>query len=157
MGRIHAEGAAIIDARPEEIYELIADYHKGHPYIIPPDIFKNLQVEQGGRGEGTIITFDTVALGRVQHFRDIVSEPEPSHILVESSLDGGKVTTFTVTPQANGQQTHVLIGTDMHVNDGPLSWLGKALIVSFLRNAYKKELRQIATVAKERFSRVATK
>jgi hypothetical protein len=157
MGRIHAEGAAVIDARPEEIYELIADYDKGHRYIVPPDVFKNLKVEQGGRGEGTIITFDTVAMGIVRHFRDIVTEPEPGHILVESSPDGNKVTRFIVTPQADGQGTHVLISTDMNVRDGFVGWLEKALTVSFLRNTYKKELRLIAAVAKERSLLVAEK
>ena len=36
MGQIIAMATDILDARPEDVYTTIADYHEGHPKILPP-------------------------------------------------------------------------------------------------------------------------
>jgi hypothetical protein len=63
------EARATIRASAGRVYNLIADYHKGHPRILPPRYFQNLVVESGGFGTGTVITFEMKALGRIQHSR----------------------------------------------------------------------------------------
>src|SRR5579884_2429820 len=105
MGRIATKAAAILDARPEDVYATIADYRQGHPNIIPKENMYDLQVEQGGYGAGTIIRFKARILGVEQSLRHRVSEPEPGRILVEQDIDSGQnaINTFTVTPLEQGQ------------------------------------------------------
>jgi hypothetical protein len=48
-------GSARIAAPPARIYGIIADYHRGHPSILPKQM-SNLRVESGsGVGAGTTI------------------------------------------------------------------------------------------------------
>src|SRR5579862_4806189 len=89
--------SAIIPARRERIYSLLANYHDGHPRLLPKQ-FSNLVVEQGGVGAGTVIRFEMSFLGKKQPFRAAVTEPEPGRVLVETYLDNGAVTTFTIDP-----------------------------------------------------------
>ena len=55
--------AACIDAAPERVYAIIADYHRGHAGILPHE-FSGLSVERGGVGAGTIIRFRMRVMGR---------------------------------------------------------------------------------------------
>ena len=48
---------ARIAAPAARCYGVIADYHVGHPAIVPPRAFGPLVVEQGGVGAGTQIRF----------------------------------------------------------------------------------------------------
>ena len=57
MGQITVKAAAVLNARPEDVYATIADYQHGHPNILPIESLYDLQVEQGGYGAGTIIRF----------------------------------------------------------------------------------------------------
>ena len=77
MPRVSTERSAVIPARPEVVYGIIADYRNGHPNILPRRYFGELIVEQGGIGAGTVINFTTHVLGNTRHFKHTVSEPEP--------------------------------------------------------------------------------
>ncbi len=66
-----------VNAPANTVYRLIADYHNGHPRIVPPEYFFNLVVEEGGYGAGTWIAFDARMLGMTQHARGWIEEPEP--------------------------------------------------------------------------------
>ena len=52
MRTIRVTGIARIDAPAAKVYGILADYHVGHPSILPP-AFRNLIVEEGGVGAGT--------------------------------------------------------------------------------------------------------
>lgn len=58
MPRARIVVSELIAATAPRIYERLADYRDGHPHILPPRYFRNLVVEQGGRGAGTIIRFE---------------------------------------------------------------------------------------------------
>lgn len=81
MGQFKVKAAAILDARPEDVYATIADYHEGHPSILPKESLYDLRVEQGGYGAGTVVRFKARALGVEQTFHHRVSEPEPGRVL----------------------------------------------------------------------------
>src|SRR5215203_1289513 len=98
MTRIRAEASAIIDARPEDVYAVIGDYRDGHPHILPKENFRDLKVEEGGKGAGTVVSFVTISGGMKRPFRVKVSEPEPGKVLQENDTASSLVTTFTVTP-----------------------------------------------------------
>jgi hypothetical protein len=88
---------ARLKAPPRRVYDTIADYHTGHPRILPKQ-FRNLTVEQGGVGAGTVIRFQVRVFGRTDTFRAEVTEPEPGRILVEKNILGSdSVTTFIVS------------------------------------------------------------
>jgi len=141
--------AALIHAPPQNLYAIIADYHQGHPQILPKPPFGSLAVEQGGTGTGTVIRVHMRVLGQLQTFRAVVTEPEPGRILTETN-DNGYVTTFTVEPRADGQHAYATIATEITGRAGVLGALERWFVTWLLRPVYVKELRQLAAVAATR-------
>lgn len=139
--------SATIPARCERVYSLIANYRDGHPRILPKQ-FKNLIIEQGGVGAGTVIRFQMSAFGRTLTFRAAITEPDPGHILVETDLDtNGAITTFTVNPGSAPADSHVTISTELRVRSGLPGMIEKLLATAVLRPIYVKELENLARVA----------
>lgn len=143
--------SARVDAPAEVVYNIIADYRKGHPQILPKKYFEWLEVERGGRGEGTVIRFQMRVLGQTRVLRAAVTEPEPGRVLVESDTGGdGPVTTFTVEPEESGSR--VTFSTVMTSAGGPLGALERFALRHVLRRVYAAELAQLGRVAAERTS-----
>ncbi len=143
--RFNVSAMAHVDAPPETIYAIIADYQDGHPRILPRQL-RNLQVVEGGIGAGTVITFEAHVLGSVQRFRGTISEPEPGRVLVETYEGSGEVTTFTVDPADGGSRSAVTITTEWTTGGiaGLVQWL---LAPPVLRRVYAEELRNLASRA----------
>ena len=132
---------AWMSAAPARVYGLIADYRNGHPKILPRE-FRQLTVEQGGVGEGTIIAFAMQVFGRLRRSRAAITEPEPGRVLVETALDGsGVVTTFTVNAARGGSE--VTISTVLPNTN----WVERKVAAWFLRGVYRKELALLADCA----------
>lgn len=139
--------SATIPARRERVYSLIANYHDGHPRIVPRQ-FTGMVVEQGGIGAGTVIRFQMSVFGRKRTYRAAISEPEPGRVLVETDLDAnGAVTTFTVDPGAAPADSRVTISTVLPVRGGLLGFIDKSLSTLLLRSLHEKELQNLARVA----------
>ena len=139
--------SAVIPARRERVYSLIANYNDGHSRILPRQ-FTNLVVEQGGVGSGTVIRFQMSLLGRKQNFRAAITEPEPGRVLVETNLDAnGAVTTFTVNPGGAPADSHVTISTELPVRGGFLGKFERTAATFLLRPIYVRELENLARVA----------
>ncbi len=139
--------SAVVPARRERVYSLIANYNDGHPRILPKQ-FSNLTVEQGGVGAGTVIRFQMSVLGKKQTLRAAISEPDPGRVLVETYLDGkGTVTTFTVNPGTAPADSHVTISTELPVRSGFMGLLERKFSALLLRPIYAKELQNLARVA----------
>jgi len=150
--------SAIINAPASQVYSILADYHNGHPHILPRQYFASLEVERGGVGAGTVIRFQMRAPGMTRTFLADITEPEPGRVLVESNrLEADpaaqSVTTFTVDPINNGQQAQVTISTVLSVSN----WLEGLFTTMFLRRVYAQELKQIATLAPERLAAASVK
>jgi len=138
---------ARLEAPPRRVYDTIADYHTGHPRIVPKQ-FSNLRVEKGGVGAGTIITFDVTVLGRTTAFRAEVTEPEPGRVLVERNVGGSdSVTTFTVDPGARADEAVVTIHTAMTDRGGIGGAIEKFVTRRVLRPMYAEELRRLEAAA----------
>lgn len=139
--------SAPIPARPERVYSIIANYHEGHPRIVPKQ-FSGMVVEQGGIGAGTIIRFQMSVFGKKQTYRAAITEPDPGRVLVETDLDAnGAVTTFTVAHGAAPADCHVTISTELPVRSGFLGFIERILSTQLLRPMYVKELANLARVA----------
>ena len=139
----------LISSPAQRIYDLIADYRNGHPRILPKPYFVSLQVEKGGYGAGTVINFQMQLMGRIQSFHSTITEPDPGHILVETDMNTGAITTFTVEPGLDGQQAFVTITTTTNVPDGIVGKIQGWFTTRLLHPIYEKELDQLAAVAKE--------
>ncbi len=138
--------SAVIPARRARVYSLLANYRDGHPRILPKQ-FRNLVVEQGGVGAGTVIRFQMSLLGKKRNFRAQVTEPEPGRVLVETYLDDETVTTFIVNPGTAPADSYVTISTELPVGSGFLGSIKKAFSTLLLRPIYVKELQNLARVA----------
>lgn len=143
-------------AAPARIaYDLIADYRTGHTQIVPPKVFQNLQVEAGGYGEGTKITFDVRAFGSTTNIRADITEPKPGRVLVETETDHKVVTTFSVEPIGDGSTCDVTIDSIFKSRDGVLGKIEQSLAKPFLRRVYKDELQRLEAIAKQVSSRTS--
>ncbi|HEY3744785.1 MAG TPA: SRPBCC family protein [Gemmatimonadaceae bacterium] len=136
---LHAEASAKVGGSAADAYRMIADYRVGHTRIIPPRYFRNLRVEEGGYGAGTVIQYDLIVFGTTNHARAHVTEPEPGRVLVETDLDRGAVTTFIVEPLSAGK-SRVTIKTDLTTRSGLLGVIERALTRRFLERVYVAEL-----------------
>lgn len=150
MKSYRATTSMLINAPGERLYNIIADYRNGHPRILPKPYFISLDVEAGGFGAGTIINFQMRTLGKTQTFRAAITEPDPGRVLVESDLGGGGVvTTFTVA-SVDGQHSKVAISTEgSTLRDGVMGIVERYLTEKYLLRIYKKELRQLAAIARQ--------
>ena len=157
MGQIKVKAEAILDARPEDVYATIADYRTGHPSILPKESLYDLQVEEGGYGEGTIMHFKSRILGVEQSFHHRVSEPEPGKVLVEQDIDAVQnvTTTFTVIPVEQGQKSHVEISTTMNTSSGVKGFIEWIVVSIFNPPIYRKELKLLESVAQKKKNPVA--
>jgi hypothetical protein len=141
--------SARVAAPADVAYRLIADYREGHPRIVPPKYFSNLVVEEGGYGAGTRFTIDMTVLGKTQHMRAVVEEPQPGRVLIERDLDRGLVTTFEVVP-AGASSCDVTFTTDMPRKAGIAGAIEEFITKRILPKIYREELAQLERVATSR-------
>ena len=129
-----------MDAPPDRVYAIIADYRNGHPHILPK-AFRNLTVEKGGVGAGTIIRFEVRALGQTQRFKGVVTEPEPGRVLVEEySEPAPSKTTFLVEKSPSGPGTRVTFTTEMTSRKGLAGTIERFMSTRFMKKLYAEEL-----------------
>ncbi len=139
--------SAIIPARRDRVYSLIANYNDGHQRILPKQ-FTSVVVEEGGVGAGTVIRVQMSLLGKKQTYSAAISEPEPGRVLVETNLEANSwFTTFTVNPGSAPADSDVTISTELPVRAGFPGKLERMLSTLFLRPLYVKELENLARVA----------
>ena len=148
MPRHQVSVEAVINAQAKLAYAIIADYRDGHPHILPKPPFVSLEVERGGTGAGTVIRCQMRVLGRTRTFRAEITEPDPGRVLVETDVDSGTVTTFTVDPVGNGSR--VTITTDIECRDGLLGRVERFIVTRLLQPLYVREIEQLGAVASER-------
>ena len=144
--RYRVSASSRVTAPAARVYDIIADYHNGHPHIVPPQ-FRNMQVERGGRGAGTVVSFEVKAFGRTQSFRHAVEEPEPGRVLVERDTNGSDATTFIVEPGAHDGESRVTISSVLHSRSGLLGALERAMSSAFLQRLYRQELANLEAFA----------
>ena len=144
MTSIHVEASAVIPAEARKIYDVLADYREGHPAILPQPYFRELVVEEGGHGAGTVVRVAMEVLGVKQQYRMRVSEPEPGRVLVEQDAEAGVSTTFIIVPINGGGQSHVTITTASRPSPGLRGLVERLVNPPVARRIYQKELQQLA-------------
>lgn len=144
MGQIFVEQSAMIPAPPEKVYAILADYRVGHPAILPRPTFRELAVEEGGQGAGTVLRVQMDVMGVKQSYHLRVSEPDPGRILVEEDPDVGLKTTFTVAPLKGGQRSLVTIATASRTSPGLRGLMERLVNPPVTRRIYRQELQQLS-------------
>jgi hypothetical protein len=143
---LRAAAERVIDAPAPLVYQVIADYQNHHPHILP-DVFSNLEVEQGGHGAGTVISFDLRAGGKTQHYHGHVEEPIPGHTLREVYDQYDMRTTFEVTPVDDASQVRI---ETVWVPAGRLrGWIEARFAPRMLSRVFSEELDRLNTYAQQ--------
>lgn len=122
----------------------VSAYCNHHPHIVPKN-FSDLQVEQGGYGAGTIITFRVKVGGLTRSMRQQITEPEPGRVLVEATIGRDEATTFTVTPRGTG--CTVQIATRFAASKGLEGLVERLMAPRLLRPLYYQELDTLSRYA----------
>lgn len=147
MATVHVSAERLIRAAPARVYTYLANYRDDHPKILPP-AFSDYLVEEGGIGEGTIISFTVTTGGRARAMRARVTEPEPGRQLMESDLDSDLVTIFLVDPEGN--DSRVRITTTWQRQGGLNGFVEQLFAPMMLRRLYDEELANLDEYARER-------
>lgn len=102
MGTVQASAERVIEAAtPEQVYDLIADYVEGRPRVLP-DAFDDYEVEAGGRGKGTVVTYTLRAAKRERRYRLEATDATPGRELREADTTSSFTQTWTVAPAEEG-------------------------------------------------------
>lgn len=134
----------VVDAPPQAVYDVFADYHGGHQAILPEAYFKEVVVNEGGFGDGTEVTVTMEVMGVKQVFDLRLREVEPGRVLVEEDANNTITTTFTFEPLQGGQKTQVTITTSMAVQPGLQGFIERLINPLFLRKIYREELENLS-------------
>lgn len=148
MAEIVIRGTAVLQAPPEVVYGIFADYHEGHPSVLPRPHFGRLVVERGGTGAGTRFTVEAREGLKMRTYRMDVSEPEPGRLLVEKDVGSDLVTHFRVEP-ADGGTSRVTI-TTRYTRGGVRGWLESMLLPTLAGPVFQQELRNVERLAQQR-------
>ena len=146
MSQIHVSSERTIAAPPDRVYRYIADFRQHHPRFLPP-AFSNFQVEHGGVGEGTVVSYQLKAGGRTRTYRVRIAEPEPGRVLTESDVASSLVTTFTVT--LDGGASRVRIDTKWQGAGGIGGWFERTFAPRILTKLYADELNRLDRYARD--------
>jgi hypothetical protein len=133
-----------IAAPPPRVYGVIADYRQHHPQIVPREYFPRLDVLAGGVGAGTRTRVQMRVLGATREFEQVITEPEPGRVIMESEADGPSVTTFTVDAMEGGAATHLRIATELVARPGLAGALERLVTSAMLRRIYRKEIARLS-------------
>ena len=133
-----------VDAPASQVYAVIADYRRHHPHIIPREYFLRLDVLAGGVGAGTRTRVAMRVLGRTREFEQVVTEPEPGRVLMETDSDGVSVSTFTIERIDGGRAAWVTIATDLVARPGLAGRLERWVTSTMLRRIYRQEIALLA-------------
>lgn len=143
MARVQAKATAIINATPEQVYAVFRDYEDKHPRILPKEYFSEPILEQGGQGAGTVFRVKVRVMGQEMAYHMVVSEPAPGRTLMETDLDTGLITTFSVLPTTQPQQAQVELATVWESQPGIAGLLERLFAPPVMRKIYRQELAQL--------------
>ena len=137
---------AVIPASPAAVYAILADFHEGHPAILPKES-TSLTLREGGNGAGTVYDLEMEVMGVASAYRMHVSEPEPGRVMVEADEGGAVRTTITVEPADGGRAAAVTLHSAFRASAGLKGFMERLFQPLIVRRIYRKELRRLADYA----------
>ena len=137
MRTVTATAARTLDAPADVVYRCLSDFREHHHRFLPP-AFSDYRVEEGGTGEGSVVSFTVTAGGRSRPYRMRVVVPTPGRVLEERDTGSSLVTTFTLTPE--GDRTQLRIQTTWNGAGGVGGFFERMFAPAALTRIYDDEL-----------------
>ena len=145
MRTVTASAARTLDAPADVVFRCLSDHREHHHRFLPP-AFSHYKVEEGGTGEGTVVSFVVTAGGRSRPYRMRVTVPTPGRVLEERDTGSSLVTTFTLAPE--GDRTQVRIQTTWNGAGGVGGFFERMFAPSALTRIYEDELARLEAYAR---------
>ncbi len=143
MSHIFVRSERIIQATPEKIFNILADYAHKHPRILPSN-FQEYHIEQGGWGDGTVVSFRLQAAGRERAYTMRVEETVKGQVLTERDSSSSLVTRWTVLPVDHGRRSKVSVESDWEGSSGVGGFFERTFAPLGLRKIYDEILSVLA-------------
>ncbi|MEV0660635.1 SRPBCC family protein [Actinomadura luteofluorescens] len=106
MGQVVVTAERTLKASPDQVLGALGDYTGVRSRMLT-EHFSEYEVREGGQGDGTVVHWKLAATSkRVRDCLFTVSTPS-SDRLVEKDANSSMVTTWTVTPAAEGARVQV--------------------------------------------------
>lgn len=110
MAQVESVTQREIAAKPDDVFDALADYQETRPKLLPGQ-FSEYEVREGGDGEGTLVHWKLQATSkRVRDCLMDVTEPTDGE-LVEKDRNSTMVTTWKVTPGTAEGSARVTVTT----------------------------------------------
>lgn len=147
MSQVFVKNERIIPASPEAVYAVLADYKHKRPLLLTEN-FLDYKVESGGQGAGTIVAYRLRVAKRERPYRIRVDEVIKGQQLIERDRNSSLVTTWTLSPQDDGRQTHVQVTTEWQGSSGIGGFFERTFAPLGLHRIYNQmlEMLEIAVV-----------
>ncbi|MFC9529362.1 MULTISPECIES: SRPBCC family protein [unclassified Streptomyces] len=142
MAQVEAITERVIAAKPDDVFDALADYSGTRAKLLP-EHFSEYEVREGGDGEGTLVHWKLQATSK--RIRDClleVSEPTDGE-LVEKDRNSSMVTTWRVTPSGEGA-SRVVVSTVWNGAGGIGGFFEKTFAPKGLGRIYDEVLAKLA-------------
>ncbi len=146
MSTVTVVATRTVDAPAAVVFRCLSDFRSHHQRILPP-AFSDFRVEEGGTGDGTVVSFVISAGGRSRRYHMRVTVPEPGRVLEEHDTGSSLVTSFVLT--ADGDRTHVRIETRWQGAAGVGGFFERLFAPGALKRIYDDELARLDAYAQE--------
>ena len=146
MSTVTAVATRNVAAPAAVVFRCLSDFRTHHQRILPP-AFSDFRVDEGGTGEGTVVSFVITAGGRTRRYHMRVTVPEPGRVLEEHDTGSSLVTRFTLTPE--GDRTLVRIETTWRGAGGVGGFFERLFAPGALKRIYDDELARLDAYARE--------
>jgi len=143
MNPLIIKASKVILAKPADVYAVMSDYRVGHQAVLPKPFFTKVVVVEGGQGTGTVIEIHMDVYGTKRVFKQVVSEPEPGRVLVETDAEADVATSFIVDPVGDGNQSKVTITTESRLSPGIQGFIERIFNPMIIGRIYRQELEQL--------------
>ena len=142
MGHVFVKNERIIPASSDDIYSVLSDYKTKRPLLLTPN-FLDYKVEQGGKGNGTVVSYRLRAANRERPYRMQVSETIKGKVLTERDSRSSLVTTWSLLPHENEEGTAVRVTTEWDGSSGVKGFFEKTFAPLGIRRIYDQILEML--------------
>ena len=143
MGKIQVKNERVINAQPSKVYDVLKDYKEKRPLFLTPN-FLDYQVEKGGSGDGTIVSYRLQAARRERPYHIKVNEVVKGQAIQERDTNSSLVTTWSVSPVESG--TRVSVVTDWEGGQGVGGFFERTFAPLGLHRIYDRMLDQLTSL-----------
>jgi uncharacterized protein YndB with AHSA1/START domain len=140
MSQVTATAHRTFSATPEQVFAALSDYEGARRKLLT-EHFSDYEVREGGQGAGTIVHWKLAATSkRVRDCLLSVSTPDEG-TLRERDANSSMVTTWTVSPTAEG--TEVRVETTWNGASGIGGFFERTFAPAGLKRIYDEQLTKL--------------